>query len=134
MWAHYAKNHAGVCLTFEIPYKFILEKMLGCAAVQYNQDALFEALRRLNPGEVQSFNRALEKVVSAMLTTKSSELSYECESRLVSHRAGFVAFDKAWLRQICWGLRISDFRCRPSAIERGIERLSELHVGQGRAR
>ncbi|ALE54000.1 DUF2971 domain-containing protein [Paraburkholderia sp. RL17-368-BIF-A] len=111
MWAHYAANHTGVCLTFEIPHAFA-EQLVGMAPVEYSTDELFKALQQLKPIQPQGpdgefFDTFLKPVITSFLVTKSPEWKYEQESRLVSSQPGHVAFDPSWLKQICFGLRTS---------------------------
>ena len=108
LWAHYAKNHAGICLTFKIPYTFVIKHLIGCAKVQYTPDALYDALRRLNISGNPDFDTEIKPIVTAFLTTKSPEWAYENESRLISFAPCLLEFDRSWLSQICFGLRTSD--------------------------
>lgn len=107
LWAHYAKNHTGICLTFKIPYTFVMEHLIGCAQVQYSPDALYDALRRLNISSKPDFDTEIKPIVTALLTTKSPEWAYENESRLISFAPGLFSFDRNWVSQICFGLRTS---------------------------
>lgn len=108
LWAHYANNHTGICLTFEIPDSFVVERLVGCAPVQYSHDSLFEALKQLDLSRSPDFDNDLKPIVTAFLTTKSPEWSYEKEARLISFSPGEQEFDPGWLKQICFGLRTSD--------------------------
>lgn len=108
LWAHYAKNHTGICLTFKIPYTFVMDHLVGCAQVQYSPDALYDALRRLNISGKPDFDTEIKPIVTALLTTKSPEWAYENESRLISFAPGLLAFDRSWVSQICFGLRTSN--------------------------
>jgi hypothetical protein len=108
LWAHYAANHSGVCLTFQIPYTFVVERLVGSAPVTYSSDKLFDSMRALDLTRRPDFDRDLKSIVTAFLTTKAPEWKYECESRLLSFDAGSVTFERTWLRQICFGLRTSN--------------------------
>jgi hypothetical protein len=107
LWAHYAGNHTGICLTFEIPRSFVMERLLGFAPVLYGQDDLISALRNLDLARRPEFEADLKPVVTSLLRTKAAEWRYENESRLISYEPGLQAFDRAWLKQICFGLRTS---------------------------
>lgn len=54
------------------------------------------------------FDRDLVPVITAYLTTKAPEWKYEGEARFISFDPGLQAFDRTWLKQICFGLRTSD--------------------------
>lgn len=119
LWAHYARNHTGVCLTFEIPHSFVMERLIGSAPVIYGQDDLVAALRKLDLGRKPEFEADLKPVVTSLLRTKAMEWQYEKESRLISYGPGLQAFDRAWLKQICFGLRTStEHRARIKELSR----------------
>lgn len=107
LWAHYARNHSGICLTFEIPHSFVMERLVGSAPVVYGQDDLVTALRNLDLTRKPEFEADLKPIVTSLLRTKAAEWRYENESRLISYAPGLQAFDRGWLRQICFGLRTS---------------------------
>lgn len=106
MWSHYADNHRGVCLTYTIPYSFVLERgLVGCAPVEYDPGPLLDALRRLDLSKRQDFDADITPVITSLLTAKEKEWAYETETRLVSEKAGQIQFDQSWLKQVCFGLR-----------------------------
>ncbi|WP_081084733.1 DUF2971 domain-containing protein [Burkholderia cepacia] len=107
-WAHYAANHTGVCLTFDIPYDFVTSSLIGVAPVDYTTTSLFDALRKVDFLKKPDFDKDLVPVITSYLTTKAPEWKYEREARLISFAPGLQAFDRAWLKQICFGLRTSD--------------------------
>jgi len=107
LWAHYAANHTGICITFNIPYAFVMERLIGCAPVQYSHENLYSALNKLDLSHKPDFDADVKPIITAFLTTKSPEWRYEKESRLISFTPGVMAFDRGWIRQICFGLRTS---------------------------
>ncbi len=108
LWAHYAANHSGVCLTFDIPYDFVRNKLVGVSRVVYSTDALFDALRRVDLSKKPDFARDIKPILTTYITTKAPEWNYEQEARLISFDPGLHEFDRTWLKQICMGLRTSD--------------------------
>jgi hypothetical protein len=108
MWAHYANNHAGVCLTYRIPNAFVIERLVGASPVTYGPERLLAALRALDLSHKVDFDRDIVPVVTSFLTTKAEQWSYEQEARLVSFVPGLLGFDRAWLHQVCFGLRTPD--------------------------
>jgi len=108
LWAHYAMNHAGICMTFTIPYTFVMEHLVGCAPVQYSHEPLYRAVNELDLSHKPDFESEIKPIITVLLTTKSPEWAYEKESRLISFSPGLLAFDRSWLKQICFGLRTSD--------------------------
>lgn len=107
-WAHYAANHTGVCLTFDIPYDFVISNMVGLAPVDCTINSLFDALRKVDLSKKPDFDKDLVPVITAYLATKAPEWKYEREARFISFAPGLQAFDRTWLKQICFGLRTSD--------------------------
>ena len=108
IWAHYADNHRGVCVTYEIPDAFVDEHgQVGCAPVNYGEEVLMQALRKLDWSTRPNFDADVMPVITAFLTTKASAWSYEKEVRYISRDAGLIQFDRSWLRQICFGLNTS---------------------------
>ena len=106
-WAHYAANHTGACLTFEIPNDFVMKQMIGCDKVDYSTDSLFSALRNVDLSRSQNFENDIKPIITSYLTTKAPEWKYEQEARIVSDKSGPRYFDRSWLKQICFGLRTS---------------------------
>ncbi|CPF06282.1 DUF2971 domain-containing protein [Burkholderia pseudomallei] len=104
-WAHYAANHTGICLTFDIPYEFVISRMVGLAPIDYTTNSLFDALRKVDLSKKPDFDEDLAPVITAYLTTKAPEWRYEREARLISFAPGLQVFDRTWLKQICFGLR-----------------------------
>lgn len=106
LWAHYADNHRGVCITYEIPYTFV-ETLIGCAPVTYGGDMLMQALRSVDLSDPPDFETKIKPVITTFLTTKAEPWAYEQEARLISFEPGLVQFERDWLRQICFGLNTS---------------------------
>ncbi|MDO8769451.1 MAG: DUF2971 domain-containing protein [Burkholderiaceae bacterium] len=106
-WPHYGDSHRGVCLSYCIPHSFVRAQMIGMAPVEYNTNKLFTALNKLSFATKPPF-ADIEQVITALLTTKSSAWSYEQEFRLVAAEPGLKKFQREWLIQICFGLRVPD--------------------------
>lgn len=112
MWSHYAKNHTGLCLTYEIPSKFILNNsppLLGWSEVGYGNEKIKEFFLTLNPNnDADEFESFIEPLVIAIISTKSEAWSYEQEFRIVKSEPGKFDIDRNWLKQICFGLETTD--------------------------
>lgn len=106
LWAHYADNHRGVCITYEIPYTFV-DKMIGFAPVTYGEEKLLDALRTLDLSGQPDFETIIKPVITNFLTTKAKQWAYEKEARYISSESGLVHFERDWLRQVCFGLNTS---------------------------
>ncbi len=103
LWAHYADNHRGVCITYEVPYTFV-DSIVGLAPVTYGSDRLMQALRSVDLTKRLDFETHIQPVVTAFLTTKAEQWAYEREARFISEKPGLVTFEREWLSQICFGL------------------------------
>lgn len=105
-WPHYGEDHKGVCLTYDIPESFVIEKQIGVGAVKYDPEELFESLTALNLETIPS-TEDMTPTIIALLTTKTAAWSYEDEFRLVSYEPGPQKIPKEWLKQVCFGLKTS---------------------------
>lgn len=105
-WPHYGDEHRGVCLTYEIPEAFVMERQIGVGEVKYDSEELFEALTALNLEAIPSTDDMTPTII-ALLTTKTAAWSYEDEFRLVSYEPGPQKIPKEWLKQVCFGLKTS---------------------------
>ena len=102
MWSHYAQNHEGLCITYEIPEKYIMDnqdKILGWSPVRYDSQEI-EKLLIENKGNP-------EELLKTLLSAKSESWKYEQEFRVVSRITGVQKIEKEWIRQICFGLNTS---------------------------
>lgn len=107
LWAHYANNHRGVCMTYQIPYAFV-DALIGFSPVFYGEDRLLAALRNLELTGRPNFDKYIKPVITSFLTTKAEQWAYEKEARYISFEPGLIEFDRTWLRQICFGLNTSN--------------------------
>lgn len=97
MWAHYANNHAGVCLIFYVPAD--PDVFMRAFPVEYGDD--YPSMEWTDLERVDAI-RALLK--------KSTEWAYEQESRILVPGAAktIFPFDRAALVGIIFGARCSD--------------------------
>lgn len=104
LWSHYAADHKGVCVTYQIPYTFV-DSLIGCSGVSYGEVKLLDAIRKLDLSTTD--REARLDVVKCFLTTKAEQWAYEKEVRFISFQPGSVQFERSWLRQVCFGLNTS---------------------------
>lgn len=102
MWSHYAQNHEGLCITYEIPEQHIIDnqdKILGWSPVRYDPQEIEKLLieKKDEP----------EELITILLSSKSESWQYEQEFRIVSKVPGVQKIEKEWIRQICFGLNTS---------------------------
>lgn len=94
MWAHYADNHKGVCLEYNIAYSPDFFKDL--LPVRYTDD--YPNIDYIKNGS---------KAITEIITTKSTHWSYEEEYRSCKRESGLHSFDIKSLRSIIFGCRCS---------------------------
>lgn len=90
MWSHYAANHSGVCLVFA-PGQ---DTSLFIVKVRYTDSFV--------PRNYYEENRV---GVLIMLSTKSSDWSYEEEYRSISSKPGANEFNKQMLKSVIFGCK-----------------------------
>jgi hypothetical protein len=92
MWSHYADCHTGLCLTFDNS-KLADNNILAC---KVTYESVFRAL---------DFFAQPEQALLSMVTTKSSEWSYENEFRSFHEIEGKHYYDKSCLVGITFGCK-----------------------------
>lgn len=95
MWSHYAENHKGVCLEYNIAYAPIFFKDL--LQVKYTDN--YPNIDYVKHGS---------KAITEIITTKSTHWSYEEEYRSCKRESGSHLFDIKSLRSIVFGCRTSE--------------------------
>lgn len=112
MWSHYAENHSGLCLTYQIPEAFILEnseKILGWGEVDYGNEPIKNFFLSLNPDDSKDeFENFIKPLVVKLINSKDESWKYEEEFRIVSGTPGSIDIERTWLKQICFGLSTTD--------------------------
>ncbi|MDF1675137.1 MAG: DUF2971 domain-containing protein [Vicingaceae bacterium] len=104
MWGHYAKNHTGICMEFEIQNddvdnQFPMEKDTSFIITEVNYDN--------EPIDLYSSGLINEDILrKKMLSTKSDKWSYEKEVRLIFNQ-GPIKFKKQKLKKIIFGAKSS---------------------------
>lgn len=110
MWAHYADNHCGMCLTYGFPETFFSENadtLLGVDEVDYGEHPLSTWFLETVPnlGSMDDFGTSL---IKKALTVKAQPWHYEREIRIVRRTEGVHGLQKHQLKQVCFGLRTPD--------------------------
>ena len=110
LWSHYADNHKGVCVLYEMPMEFLDDEdnILGVTKVAYGQDTLTEWFKTLAPNLPVSHKYLITELLKVVLTAKSPPWQYEGEVRIIRPSSGFFKIDKSFVKQICFGLQSTD--------------------------
>jgi len=110
LWSHYADNHKGVCILYDMSMKFLSDEdnILGVKKVSYDQDPLTEWFKILAPKLPVSHKYLIIELLKVVLTSKSPPWSYEGEVRIIRPISGSFEIDKSFVKQICFGLQSTD--------------------------
>ncbi|MFN4225088.1 MAG: DUF2971 domain-containing protein [Hyphomonas sp.] len=112
MWSHYAQNHEGACLLYEIPADYLPAKypaekdpffFVGGSPVSYDDNGYSDWLRSGNL--FSPVDDPAENAVAKMFTSKSRAWSHEEEWRIVMSQEGLIKLEPHHLTQITYGLR-----------------------------
>ena len=95
MWSHYADNHKGVCLEYNIAY-----------APTFFKDLL--QVKYIDNYPNIDYVKLGSKAITEIITTKSSHWAYEEEYRSCKRVSGSHLFDIKSLRSIIFGCRTSE--------------------------
>ena len=104
MWSHYANEHKGICLKFDIETIFDREDV-SCASIVYSS-----ALPLLDVFVNNTKDVHLEKLLDSIINTKSIHWSYEKEIRMYKkhHSNDIFYFNEKSLKSVILGLRFDD--------------------------
>jgi len=110
LWAHYANQHKGLCLTYNFPESFLNnpEAILAVAPVEYEDNSMTKWFVDNTPTEETDFKEFTLEIIKKVLTIKSPAWSYEKEVRIIRMQNGPFEIEKRQLTQICFGLDTTD--------------------------
>ena len=117
MWSHYADNHRGVRILYEIPKNFISEKVdvnniLVVDSVKYDVDPLSKWFINFANDEkeidAKFADRTVHKIIETILTSKNVCWDYEKEVRIIRKHPGKINIPKSYIKEICFGLHAPD--------------------------
>lgn len=127
MWAHYADGHRGVCLMYDIPDDYLMEKhppsgggmvrralrdhngffFMGGAPIKYDDNAFYNWLTEGDLDEAGTGwmpGNALAKLFSS----KAKVWAHEEEFRIITSQPGRLCLDPSFLSQVVFGTATSD--------------------------
>ena len=109
MWSHYADEHRGICLYYEIPNSFLdysKNGVLGVSPVEYGTNPFsdwFES-EALTLSERGLDELAME-MMKKLLIFKNKSWEYEQEARILADKSGNIEIDPGWLKAVFLGMR-----------------------------
>ena len=113
MWSHYADSHRGVCLVYEMPHDYLMNRysheldesffFVGGAPVLYQSNAFYDWLIT---GDLDSphAGKVAENAMTILFTAKAPEWKHEEEYRIITRRPGKMIFEPGFLKQVVFGL------------------------------
>jgi len=133
MWAHYARNHTGICLRFDFPKSFLADDeqypFMATSAIKYGDNivsAWIQDKATLYEKSRREFGMALTRV---LLTAKGKVWEYEQEVRTIATEQGTVTIPPEYLTHAIFGLRTtSDDQDRVKAIFK--EQSHRIRIGK----
>ena len=102
LWAHYADNHKGICLIFDLlenrPFKDYDPERFAQGPIDYDNYLPVNYLKSKFDG------------ISRLFFAKSPDWRYEKEYRFqILEESGYLKFNKTFLKGIIFGLRVTDY-------------------------
>ena len=110
LWAHYANQHRGLCLTYDFPESFLdnPNEILAVAPVEYEDNSMTKWFEDNTPTEETDFKEFTLEIVKKVLTIKSPAWGHEKEARIIRMQNGPFNVERSHLKQICFGLGTTD--------------------------
>lgn len=106
LWSHYADEHRGVCLTYNIPQDFIVDpvnKMFGYTPIEYGNDPLTSFFLNYKFPEGDSDIRDfVTEGMKMLLSIKAIDWKYEGEARFIRNHVGILDIPREFLSQVCF--------------------------------
>ncbi len=112
LWSHYADEHRGLCLMYEIPDEFINDpknQIIGVCAVEYGHNPLTDWFVRNAPenNNIDLLEFTVE-LVKKVFSIKSRAWEYEKEVRIIREKEGALSIPKEFLKQVCFGMNTTE--------------------------
>jgi len=132
MWSHYADEHRGIGLYYEIPTSFVLNEGMGMSPVDYGNSPLSEWFETCAISFDTDF---LFEVMKKASTVKGSFWRHESELRLIRFESGGVEIDPAFLKEVSFGLRTpeSDKKLIRKIVESNYPLCGFVQIKRGRS-
>ena len=112
LWSHYAGEHRGLCLMYEIPDDFFNDpknQIIGVCAVEYDQNPLTNWFIRNAPENRQvDLLEFTVELLRKIFSIKSKPWKYEEEIRVIREKEGTLSIPKEFLKQVCFGMNTTE--------------------------
>jgi len=117
MWTHYADEHKGICLGFAFSHSWMCDPnqyMIGSSPVNYHGTNPFISIiqncykENYENGKPPPWGEVWPQMMIGGLVTKTADWEIENEYRVIRKMPGLVPFSPDSLREVIFGLQISD--------------------------
>lgn len=112
LWSHYAREHKGLCLTYNFPESFLEDtsnEITGAVPVEYGTNPLTDWFIENTPVNGKpDFEEFTHGVIKKVLTIKSCCWDYEKEIRIIRKKRSTLDIPRDFLRQVCFGMNTVD--------------------------
>lgn len=107
MWSHYANNHRGVCILYDIPPDFLddKDKIIGVSKVSYEPNTLTNWFMNIDEELFNAPSQFVVELAKVLLTAKAPPWAYEEEARIIRPNGGPFKIPRELIKQICYGLQ-----------------------------
>lgn len=109
LWSHYADEHRGICLTYQFPEEFLIDRenqVVGVSKTEYGKNPLTDWFIENIPEEYgkEFEDHFTTELLKKVLIIKSESWAYEKEARIIREVEGVFPIHKKFLTQVCFGL------------------------------
>ena len=110
MWSHYANNHRGVCVLYDVPEDYLNdgESFVGLSSVSYKPNPLTSWFRTISNRMPSTEQELITELLKVVLKSKEKSWKYEKEYRVITFSHGVKHIPKLFVKQICFGLQASN--------------------------
>ncbi|OCH36196.1 DUF2971 domain-containing protein [Aliivibrio fischeri] len=111
MWSHYADEHRGLCIEFDIPKIMKLNNVLSLARVTYQSELPeLKLVKTFAPNSDALFIASAidTSMFMNILTTKDVTWRYENEIRIIKPQYGAIKFTPDCIVSISFGIRTTE--------------------------
>jgi len=84
LWSHYANNHSGVCVLYDVPEDYLNdgESFAGSSSVSYRPNPLTSWFRKISNRMPSTEQELITELLKVVLTSKEKSWKYEKENKV----------------------------------------------------
>ena len=108
MWSHYADDHKGVCIQYDISTDFQDDLTLGTAEVLYEPNRVSDWLSTHIKHFKDDQQIFIQNLLLTVLNAKAPQWNYENEVRVIRAITGVYAVPREIMSQVTFGLQTTE--------------------------